>query len=643
MLLAALALVSLGVPAHPLAVAPPDSVIHDSIYALAVQPSDFPKQSVVYLLDEGVYKIEPDGRGTRTVRQVIQILKPAGATPYREQRIAYDPDRQRLVVHWMRVVKPNGEVISAEPSQVQESDIPAPMGVPMYTSTKVKRMSLSGLDSGAVFDYSYSIEELKPAMPGDFFYGWRVTMPVPVQRSVLVVDVPKGFVPHIAEKNPTFKRTEQTNGDRTIYRWTTDKVIPPVVEAFAPDSSIKVMSVSISPPFGWDAIGKWYAPIAAAHYAITPAVTEKIHTVVAGAKTLDDSIRAIHKWVSSDVRYVAIELGPGGYVPRDAATVAQTGFGDCKDKTMLFLAALRSIGVTGYPVLLNPLTKVDEDLPNIAAFNHMIAAVQTAAGYVFTDLTADGVPYGQVAPGEHGKFGLVIRDSRADTTHLPGDATPEQTDNVRITGTVSADGIFNGTYEEKGSGGEFGLGTMLMVHPPDSAMKAGLARTMANAVFEGAEADSLTATTAPDSNRAFTLRFRIRNAKITSEAGDLELLSNPVHGSTTPARIAAELQRADKRTLPIDLAKISPRLTTRYEADITLPDGWRAILPKNFSASPLVGQFDVTYAQVGHELRITRFNAPAKGVVGAERTPDVIAAMKQVSNAVSRTIPVQTR
>src|SRR6266545_2791432 len=123
-MLSALVLISaLGVSATHAGAPRPDSVIHDSIYSLAVKPSDFPKQTYVWLLDEGVYKVEPDGRGRVTVRQVVQILKPNGAVPYREQRLSYDPSHQRLTVNWMRVVKPTGEVISAEPSQVQESDV----------------------------------------------------------------------------------------------------------------------------------------------------------------------------------------------------------------------------------------------------------------------------------------------------------------------------------------------------------------------------------------------------------------------------------------------------------------------------------------------------------------------------------------
>src|SRR5688500_11283565 len=76
----------------------------DSIYALAVKAADFPDDAVVWLLDEGIYKIEPDGRTSNTIRQVVQILKPEGASMYQERRLGWNPERQKLTVNWMRVV-----------------------------------------------------------------------------------------------------------------------------------------------------------------------------------------------------------------------------------------------------------------------------------------------------------------------------------------------------------------------------------------------------------------------------------------------------------------------------------------------------------------------------------------------------------
>jgi len=107
--------------------------------------------------------------------------------------------------------------------------------------------------------------------------------------------------------------------------------------------------------------------------------------------------------------------------------------------------------------------------------------------------------------------------------------------------------------------------------------------------------------------------------------------------------MAADLERADKRTLPIDLAKLSPGLASHYEADLTLPAGWHVILPKNTSVTGLAGNFAVTYEQVGNELRITRVMSGGKGIIGPERIGDVISALKVVSSATARTIAIQTQ
>lgn len=630
-------------PPHNRSPAGADSVVHDSIYALAVNPADYPKNDFVWLLDEGVYRIEPDGRWVRTLRQVIQILKPQGAYPYREQALSYNPDHQKLTVNWMRVVKPNGEVISPAPEQVQESDVPAPMGVPMYTSTRVRRMSLTGLDSGTVLDFSITTEELKPPMPGDFYHSWRVTPGIPVRRSLLVVNVPQGFVPRIEERNLSIKRTERTVAGRTFYTWAADSVPLTKSEMFAPDSALKVATVSISQPKGWRVIGEWYAPIVASRYALTSSVSDKIKAVTSGAKTLQDSISAIHKWVSTDVRYVAITLGQGGYVPRDAETVTRTGFGDCKDKTMLFLAALKSIGVTGYPVLLNATGKVNESTPTLGAFNHMIAAVETGSGTRYSDLTVSDVPFGEVPPQENGKFGLLIRDGTAREIHLPGDAaaTTIRRDVIRIKGVVSPEGIFSGSVEERVSGANPLLFRMNNGRPADSMMRVGLTRSMAGSLFEGAEGDSLTITIPPDSANGLIVRVSVKNGRAATGVSTLELLTNPIRPFVVPSRLIADLEKAPARTTPIDLSKLVPASPRSSTAVIILPDGWHAMLPANSSYSGLLGNFEITFAQVGNELRISRTIAGARGVIGADRMPEVITALKQLTTDNARTIPIQ--
>src|SRR3989449_11107928 len=85
------------------------SVQNDTIYRLAVNPADYPDEEFVYLLDDGVVRFEPDGRSSRTYRQVIQILNQDGAEAWGEQSFSYSSGSVRLTVNWVLVLKANGE------------------------------------------------------------------------------------------------------------------------------------------------------------------------------------------------------------------------------------------------------------------------------------------------------------------------------------------------------------------------------------------------------------------------------------------------------------------------------------------------------------------------------------------------------
>ena len=70
------------------------SVKSDTIYSLAVKPADYADQPYVYLLDDGIVKLEADGTGSRTYRQIIQILTPEAAERWGEQSFPYSTDKR---------------------------------------------------------------------------------------------------------------------------------------------------------------------------------------------------------------------------------------------------------------------------------------------------------------------------------------------------------------------------------------------------------------------------------------------------------------------------------------------------------------------------------------------------------------------
>jgi len=612
--------------------------VSDSLYSLAVDPAAHADLPYVWLLDEGVYRIEADGRVRNTTRQVVQILKQEGAESYRERRFSWSPEHQKLTVNWMRVVKPNGEIVSAHPEQIQDSDVPAEMGVPMYTATKVRRMSLSGLEPGTILDFSITTETDPSMMPGEFFVSWRVTTPTYVVRSNLVVDMPASMSPRITERNLDFRRAERVEKGRKILAWRRSNVDRFKGEPFAPDSVLQGMTVSVSPSFDWKAIGKWYAPIARDAYAITPPVEEKMKTVLSGARSLDDSIRAIHKWVAQDIRYVAIELGRGGYVPRSAETVVRTGYGDCKDKAMLFLAALRKIGVAGYPVLLNISGLERKETPSLGQFNHMIAAVKRGDGYQFADLTAGNYALGKLPHSEQGNLAVLVRENDAEQITLPESPSAEAAIDATITGRLGEDGIFTGKYEEVRHGYLEATMRAAFQSPLDSARRQFFSRMVTSIYFERPETDSLIAFDGKDLQAEARVSTKITRAKMMSRVGGVNLLTNPLRPLDSYSRTADAIESEEDRKLPYDASKFVAQHTTRTQVRIKLPVGWTATLPPSEKIDGPVAKYEVKYAQVGDELRIERTLTGIDGVIPASRRMEIAGFLRKLGSDESKLI-----
>jgi transglutaminase-like putative cysteine protease len=611
------------------------SVDPDTIYRLAVTAADFPEESYVLLLDDGVARFEADGRWTRTYRQIVQILRPDATDAFREREFSYAPKHQRFTLNWMRVVKPDGTVISAKPTFVQESDVPAELGDPTYSDRKVVRTSLSGVEPGTIVDYSFTTEELKPFLPGDFLDSWRVTPTTQVKRSRYIADVPTGLTPRIDEQNLNFKRVEHTANGRHSYTWATHDLPRIKGEMFASDSNGVMMDVVISSPTTWARIGKWYADSARSRYVLTPAVEAKIAEQVKGARTLDDSIRAVHRWVAQDIRYVAIALGMGGYQPRAPDDVVRTGFGDCKDKATLFVTALQHFGVTAYPVILSSTGHVRRDTPSISQLDHVIAAFQRPGtkGYQFADLTASMTPLGELPFGYQGDFGLVVhRDGTSEEITFPRSPLLANETDRTIVGTLSPAGIFDGRYVETDLGGRQYQLRNAFANPLDSTQRAKGAKAMASALFDGATGDSLVTFTGKDLAATPRVSILVRGGHAASMAGNDAILTNPFGPMSGVATLAQDLASAGPRRFPIDAQDIFGYGQTRMEFRVALPDGWHAQLPPSVDAASEFGHYRSEYAQHGRDLVLTRTITGATGVYA----PDQATALVQWLNAIAK-------
>ncbi len=618
------------------AVPAPVAPASDTLYALAVDSAKYPRESFIYILDDGVLRFEADGRGSRTYRQVIQILKEDAVERWAEFKFSFEPSHQKLTVNWVKVVTPTGVVLSDKPGISQDADVPAPMGDPSYVEQKVRRLSMPNVRPGTIVDYSYTLEELRPYRAGDFFAPWRVNPGLLVRRSRLMLDTPVGFEPKVVAKNLDFVPRTLVAGGRRVVTWATQDVPGVEPELFAADSNGVDMSINVSAPSSWGDIGSWYAGLARDRYAMTPSVERKLRAVVAGSRTLEDSIKAIHKYVSQDVRYVAISLGMGGYQPRSATDVVATGYGDCKDKATLFITMAARLGVTAYPVLLAAGGQVERGLPTISQFNHAIAAVERPSGRVFVDLTAGDVPWGSLPAADQGQFVLVVRpDGRTEETITPekDEGTPDS--RIAMSAVLDTAGFATAQVEMflSGASGD-AMRAALERDPMDSTTRAQYLRRAASSVYQESEGDSLRFDDETGSGGPFRIRFMARNGRAAQLAGAAAILALPFLGQAGDVKpLVAELRARTPRRFPIDAAQVGGASGGEVVLTLTLPEGWRAQLPKNVALSGPFGALHLIYAQRGSVLTVSQQRLGGKGILAPDRVEDVVKWLEQVSTA----------
>lgn len=609
----------------------------DSIVKLAVDGATRAGVPAVTLLDEMEIHLEANGTGTRRYRTVTQFLNDQGARARAEQSFGYAPGHQKLTMNWVRVLKPTGEVISDKPAQTQDADVPAAMQNPVYQDQKIRRLSLGGVANGTILDISWTLEEKAPYRSGDFYDRWSVNKSSEIIRSLLVVTMPETYQPRLVEKNLNFKRIEKIADKQRTLTWATSNVERVRGEPFAADSNDVIMSVTIAPPGTWGDIAKWYSGLAKDRYVLTPDVAKRVDSVVAAAKPRAriDTLRAIHRWVAQDVRYVSVSLGMGGYQPRAPEQVLATGFGDCKDKATLFVAAARKYGIDADPVLLSSFGASDRATPSIFQFNHAIAAVKNGKDWTFTDLTAESIPYGVIPPSYQGSLGvIVLPDGRGEEVTFPLAPIDSNASVNTMVGELKADGSVTAHIVDHSSGAASLRNRQSFYAPMDSANKAGALRSLGSAYFKDGIADSLVTFNGKDLASDPLISFHIGAADVLKNAGNVKLFTIPApFRSPAPLfnNMSKTLSASAKRKFTVDVGNIIGPVTTLRDIQLTLPVGWTADLPKNVTATSIAGKYEVTYAMEGRVLSIKQRMQGARGVYAPERIAEVNAWFKAVA------------
>jgi hypothetical protein len=125
--------------------------------------------------------------------------------------------------------------------------------------------------------------------------------------------------------------------------------------------------------------------------------------------------------VQDQVRYFALVMGDGNYLPATAEQSWTRRYADCKGKVVLLTALLRGLGIEAEPVMVNSQTgdSLSDRLPLMIMFNHMIVRARIDGRSYWLDPTRSGDRSLDDLASSALSWGLPVRGGGAALERLP--------------------------------------------------------------------------------------------------------------------------------------------------------------------------------------------------------------------------------
>lgn len=165
----------------------------------------------------------------------------------------------------------------------------------------------------------------------------------------------------------------------------------------------------------WHDVADFYNQLSAGDNEMKPdsQITRIADSLVAGATTRSDSLKALLDYMLENIRYISMDIGRGEFKPLKPIEVLEKKYGDCKDQSELLCALCRAVGFAADPALMSTRNNPDVliSLPWPGFFNHVITAVDTGNGYRFLDASQATCCFGNLPFNLRNRRALVCGNS----------------------------------------------------------------------------------------------------------------------------------------------------------------------------------------------------------------------------------------
>jgi hypothetical protein len=584
-------------------------------------PAHDEKTDAVLLYSERIVTVQSADKIKITVREAYKILRPGGRE-YGTLAVSYN---SRSKITGMRgwCIPAQGKDYEVKDKEAIEISLPKIDGSELVSDVKDRLLRIPAADPGNMVGYEYEKEE----QPFVLQEVWRFQESNPVREARYTLQLPSSWEYKVMWMNyPESKPVQSGNQSQ----WVVTEVKGIKHEDNMPpwQGVAGQMIVSFFPPGGsaqnqgfqdWKQMGIWYQGLTNGRRDASPELKQKVASLTSSASAPLAKMRTLGNFAQRDIRYVAIELGIGGWQPHAAAEVFNHHYGDCKDKATLMGAMLYEIGIDSYYVVINSERgSVTPETPaHMGGFDHAIIAIKLPEGatdnslvatmthpklgkILFFDPTDELTPFGQLNGALQANYGLLVTPDGGELVELP--KLPPAMNGIQRTAklSLSATGTVSGEVQETRVGDRawsqrWALRTVTKDADRIKPIETLLSHSLATFQITKASVGNLQLTDQP-----FLYNYSVVAQNYAKPAGNLLLVRPRFIGNKS----SDLLETKEPRKYPVEFEGPSRDVDT---FEITLPAGYEVDdLPPPVNADYSFASYHSKTEVNGNTLKYTR-------------------------------------
>ena len=438
---------------------------------------------VLRRLDHEVTLLKPDGSTTDVVTLIATALDDAGRDELTRIRLRRGG---RLRIRAAYVVGPDG-------ARTQVSSVRG----------RVARFRNLSVGSTVVLQYRHDAKPVGYLARHIGRGWWFQSRSAQVLRSEWVLWLPEDEVLNewVGDPEGVVERRERRQGVMRRVSWAAEDVAPLVAEPNMPTLREVAVNMLVSTVPDWATFLQWEKALLSDAFRSSAQIAALARRITEGAGSPRERLERIHAWLMAEIRYQQdYENHIAGVRPHAAPVVIERGYGDCKDKSVLFITLARELGIEVHFALLRtrPKGPLLRGVP-MQQFDHAIVYVPAQSGIergFFVDSTAEALDLDALRQDDAGAEALVLNPATGEHAWraIPFRPARENTQQLKAKLRLAPDGEAEGRVTLQARGW---MGSRLrrLARNPQAmgqAMQALSARLFSGSAVRRAEAEEVT-------------------------------------------------------------------------------------------------------------------------------------------------------